>query len=109
ESKYFDALNLFSPPPVLRGYMYGAQEAHEARNSNRLLAIRLETNTSCNLHCRYCYAQSGEDSVKVANFNALKRIISEAKFEHCFNDRGACRLPVQTQRLCYGKTRFPQA
>ncbi|WP_269850105.1 radical SAM protein [Methanosarcina horonobensis] len=59
--------------------MYGAQEAQEARNSNRLLAIRLETNTSCNLHCRYCYAQSGEDSVKIADFNALKRIISEAK------------------------------
>lgn len=79
ESKNFDALSLFSPPPVLRGYMYGAQEAYEARNSNRLLAIRLETNTSCNLHCRYCYAQSGEDSVKIADFNVLKRIISEAK------------------------------
>ncbi|MDD4248742.1 MAG: hypothetical protein PHT13_06460 [Methanosarcina sp.] len=71
--------------------MYGA---HEARNPNRLLAIRLEMNTSCNLRCHYCYAQSGEDSVKVANFNALKRIISEAKFEHCFDDRGTCRVPV---------------
>lgn len=69
----------FSPPPVLKGYMYGSQEAHEARNSNRLLAIRLETNTSCNLRCRYCYAQSGEDSVKIADFNALKHIIYEAK------------------------------
>ncbi|HOW14077.1 radical SAM protein [Methanosarcina sp.] len=59
--------------------MYGAQEAHDARNSNRLLAIRLETNTSCNLRCRYCYARSGEDTVKIADFNALKRIISEAK------------------------------
>jgi radical SAM protein with 4Fe4S-binding SPASM domain len=29
--------------------------------------------------CRYCYARSGEDSVKVADFNILKRIISEAK------------------------------
>ena len=73
------ALNLFSPPPILKGYMYGAQEAHEARNSNRLLAIRLETNKSCNLRCRYCYAQSGEDSAKIADFNNLKRIISEAK------------------------------
>lgn len=59
--------------------MYGAQEAHEARNSNRLLAIRLETNKSCNLRCRYCYAQSGEDSAKVADFDALKRIVLEAK------------------------------
>ncbi len=79
EPKDFDALSLFSPPPVLRGYMYGAREAHEARNSNRLLAIRLETNKSCNLRCRYCYAQSGEDSAKIAGFNVLKRIVSEAK------------------------------
>jgi radical SAM protein with 4Fe4S-binding SPASM domain len=77
--KEFDSLSLLSPPPVLRGYMYGAQEAHEARDSNRLLAIRIETNKSCNLRCRYCYAQSGEDSAKVADFNNLKRIISEAK------------------------------
>jgi len=74
-----DVKNLFSPPPVLKRYMYGAKEAHKARNLNRLLAIRLETNTSCNLRCRYCYAQSGEDSIKIADFNALKRIISEAK------------------------------
>jgi MoaA/NifB/PqqE/SkfB family radical SAM enzyme len=79
ESKDFDSLDLFSPPPVLRGYMYGTQAAHEARNSNRLLAIRLETNTSCNLRCRYCYARSGENSVKIADFDVLKRIISEAK------------------------------
>ncbi|AKB46142.1 Tungsten-containing aldehyde ferredoxin oxidoreductase cofactor modifying protein [Methanosarcina sp. Kolksee] len=59
--------------------MYGAQEAHQARNSNKLLAIRLETNKSCNLRCRYCYAQSGEDSAKIADFNNLKRIIQEAK------------------------------
>ncbi len=70
---------LFSSPPVLKGYMYGAQEAYEARNSNRLLAIRLETNKSCNLRCRYCYAQSGEDSANIADFNNLKRIVSEAK------------------------------
>lgn len=77
--KEFDSLSLLSPPPILRGYMYGAQEAHEARDSNKLLAIRIETNKSCNLRCRYCYAQSGEDSAKVADFNNLKRIILEAK------------------------------
>ncbi len=71
--------NLFSPPPILKGYMYGAEEAYGARDSNRLLAIRLETNTSCNLRCRYCYAQSGGDSIKVADFDVLKRVISEAK------------------------------
>jgi len=70
---------LFSSPPVLKGYMYGAQEAYEARNSNRLLAVRLETNKSCNLRCRYCYAQSGEDSANIADFNKLRSIVSEAK------------------------------
>ena len=79
EPKNLDTLDLFLPPPVLKGYMYGAKEAHRARNSNRLLAIRLETNKSCNLRCRYCYAQSGEDLTKAADFNLLKRIISEAK------------------------------
>lgn len=79
ELKNFDTANVFFPPPVLRGYMYRAKEAYEARNSNRLLAIRLETNKSCNLHCRYCYARSGEGSVEVADFNILKCIISEAK------------------------------
>jgi radical SAM protein with 4Fe4S-binding SPASM domain len=74
----FDS-SLLSAPPILRGYMYGAKEAHEARDSNKLLAIRIETNKSCNLRCRYCYAQSGEDSAKVADFNNLKRIILEAK------------------------------
>ncbi len=79
ELRNFDKRDVFLPPPILRGYMYGAQEAHEARDSNRLLAIRLETNKSCNLRCRYCYAQSGEDLVKIADFKILKRIISEAK------------------------------
>jgi len=79
ESTNFDTLNVYFPPPVLRGYMYGAKEAYEARNSNRLLAIRLETNKSCNLRCRYCYARSGEDLVKVVDLDTLKSIISEAK------------------------------
>ena len=79
ESMSSDALSPFLPPPILKGYMYGAQEAREARNSNRLLAIRLETNKSCNLRCRYCYAQSGEGSAKIADINSLKQIVSEAK------------------------------
>lgn len=59
--------------------MYGSEEAYAARDSNKLLAIRLETNKACNLRCRYCYAQSAEDLVKIADFETLKRIISEAK------------------------------
>lgn len=78
-SDNFEILNDFLPPTMLKGYMYSSQEAYEARNSNRLLAIRLETNKSCNLRCRYCYAQSGEDLTKAADFEVLKRIILEAK------------------------------
>jgi radical SAM protein with 4Fe4S-binding SPASM domain len=79
ELRNFDKMDLFLPPPILRGYMYGAEEAHKARDSNKLLAIRIETNKSCNLRCRYCYAQSGENLVKIADLKILKRIISEAK------------------------------
>jgi len=78
-SFHFEIPNDFLPPPMLKGYMYSSQEAYEARNSNRLLAIRLETNKSCNLRCRYCYAQSGEDLTKTTDFEVLKRIILEAK------------------------------
>jgi MoaA/NifB/PqqE/SkfB family radical SAM enzyme len=79
ELKNPNTRSAFFPPPVLSGYMYGAKEAYEARNSNMLLAIRLETNKSCNLRCRYCYAGSGEDSAEVADLSILKRTISEAK------------------------------
>ncbi|MGB9928570.1 MAG: radical SAM/SPASM domain-containing protein [Methanosarcina sp.] len=78
-SKSSDISGSFLPPPMLRGYMYGSEEAYTARNSNKLLAIRLETNKACNLRCRYCYAQSEEDLVKRADFEVLKRIILEAK------------------------------
>ncbi|MDD4332262.1 MAG: radical SAM protein [Methanosarcinaceae archaeon] len=70
---------LFSPPPVLKGYLYGAKAAYAARDSGKLLALRLETNTSCNLRCRYCYAQSGEALAKFADFKTLCRVLSEAK------------------------------
>ncbi len=79
ELKNPNTRSAFFPPPVLRGYMYGAKKAYGARNSNMLLAIRLETNKSCNLRCRYCYAESGEDSAEVADLSILKRTISEAK------------------------------
>ena len=47
-------------PPVLAGYTYDPEDAYRARDEGRLLAIRLETNRSCNLRCRYCYAEGGE-------------------------------------------------
>lgn len=46
-------------PPFLAGYSYSPQEAREARDAGRLLTIRLETNSSCNLSCGYCHLESG--------------------------------------------------
>jgi len=46
-------------PPILVGYTYEPGEAYRARDEGRLLAVRLETNRTCNLRCRYCYAESG--------------------------------------------------
>lgn len=67
-----------SAPPILLGYSYDAQEAYKARDLNKLLAIRVETNTSCNLRCRYCYAQSGGHPKKELDFDTLRKIILQA-------------------------------
>ncbi len=69
----------FLPPPILVGYTYEAEESYQARNENRLLAIRIETNTSCNLQCQYCYAQSGTGQTKEIDFDTLINIIDQAK------------------------------
>ena len=67
-----------SSPPVLTGYTYRPGEAYAARDDGRLLAIRLETNRSCNLDCRYCYAQSGQKLGNENHFETLCRVIRQA-------------------------------
>lgn len=67
----------FRKPPLLKGYTYSPEEAYIARKDERLLTIRIETNTTCNLKCRYCYAESGGKDKKVADFDKLKRIIDQ--------------------------------
>lgn len=66
-------------PPILIGYTYAPYQAYDARDENKLLAIRVETNTSCNLRCRYCYAQSGDFEQKFIDFSLLKNVILDAK------------------------------
>ncbi len=68
----------YTPPPVLIGYTYSPADAYTARDEGRLLALRLETNTSCNLRCRYCYARSGSQS-RTADYKALHDIIRQGK------------------------------
>ena len=41
-------------PPRLRGYIWDPCDAYDARDREQLLSIRLETNRTCNLRCRYC-------------------------------------------------------
>ena len=69
----------FTSPPVLAGYTYRPEEAYAARNEGRLLAIRLETNRSCNLSCRYCYAQSGGNVTDESTYDTLCDIVRQAR------------------------------
>ncbi len=65
-------------PPILAGYTFDPAEAYRARDADRLLAIRLETNRTCNLRCRYCYAESGVAPDAVAPFEVLESRIEQA-------------------------------
>lgn len=69
----------FSRPPILVGYTYDPQDAYKARDENCLLALRLETNRSCNLRCRYCYAESGEQLENELSAETLANVVSQAK------------------------------
>ncbi|HEX2927840.1 MAG TPA: radical SAM protein [Ruminiclostridium sp.] len=61
-------------PPKLRGYSYSLEETVKARNENRLLCLRLDTNYNCNLQCAYCYSYLKHDSE-----NPLSMKIGDAK------------------------------
>lgn len=73
-----ELVKTYDRPPILRGYTYDPQEAYRARDENRLLAIRVETNRSCNLRCRYCYAQSGGDLTSELDIGVLRNTIAQA-------------------------------
>ncbi|MBE0481363.1 MAG: radical SAM protein [Dehalococcoidia bacterium] len=66
-------------PPVLAGYTYDPREAYGARDAARLLAIRLETNRSCNLRCRYCYAESESKLDHATPVDELERVVRQAQ------------------------------
>ncbi len=68
----------YGRPPILAGYTYDPREAYRARDRGRLLAIRLETNRTCNLNCRYCYARSGEHLDNELSYEVLADIVEQA-------------------------------
>lgn len=69
----------YARPPILVGYTYEPAEAYRARDQGRLLAIRLETNRSCNLRCRYCYALSGQSLRNELSLDVLADVVRQAK------------------------------
>jgi MoaA/NifB/PqqE/SkfB family radical SAM enzyme/NAD-dependent SIR2 family protein deacetylase len=66
-------------PPQLIGYTYLTEEAKQARDTDRLLSLRLETSLACNLKCRYCCNDSGEAQGVSLPKNKQKDVIQEAK------------------------------
>ncbi|NLX05868.1 MAG: radical SAM protein [Phycisphaerae bacterium] len=69
--------NRYLPPPVLAGYTYSGEEAYAARDAGQLLAIRVETNRTCNLRCRYCYAESGAE-VEGLTYAQIADVVGQA-------------------------------
>ncbi len=72
-------MNTLDRPPILVGYTYDPEDAYKARDENRLLAIRLETNHSCDLRCRYCYAEGGERLENELPYDVLADLIGQAR------------------------------
>jgi radical SAM protein with 4Fe4S-binding SPASM domain len=66
-------------PPILVGYTYDPEDAYQARDDNRLMAIRLETSRACNLRCRYCYAESDSKLANEIEYEVLTDIVRQAK------------------------------
>ena len=51
---------MFKAPPKLEGYVYSFDEAKKARDSGKILSIRLETSKRYNLKCKYYCNRSGK-------------------------------------------------
>lgn len=72
-------------PPKLVGYEFDKSEIEGAVKNKKLLALLLAYNTKCNLHCPFCFTQSGKKAIcelkkqkistDLLNFEGLKRII----------------------------------
>ncbi len=62
---------------ILRGYTYSYEEGRKARDSCRLLTLRIETSLVCNMKCRYCAWESGNALDYEIDFTELKRCIDD--------------------------------
>lgn len=64
--------------PGLAGFSFEPQEAILARDQKRLLSIRIEINTTCNLNCRYCFAQCSKKIPQEVEFHDFQKLIYDA-------------------------------
>lgn len=64
--------------PGLLGFSFDPQQAVMARDQRHLLSIRIELNTTCNLHCRYCFSKCSEKKPREVSFDNVKKVITEA-------------------------------
>ncbi|KPJ56534.1 hypothetical protein AMJ49_04635 [Parcubacteria bacterium DG_74_2] len=73
------AKNKYKAIPKLEGYYYSFKEAKEARDTGKILTIRIETSRICNLRCNYCCNRSGKPLKNELSYTKLKKLIKEAK------------------------------
>ncbi|MBS3907691.1 MAG: radical SAM protein [Syntrophaceae bacterium] len=64
--------------PRLRGYSVSLEQGRQARDSQKLLNIRLETSLRCNMNCIYCCWATGEKQGVENSYSDLERVISQA-------------------------------
>jgi len=73
------ATAMYERPPILRGYAHDPADAWAARDVGRLLAVRLETNRTCNLRCRYCHAESVRKLDQEMAYDTVVDVVAQAR------------------------------
>ncbi len=58
---------------------YTKSEIEEARSENRLLNCDIEVSRKCNLHCKFCYSDSGKQLNNEMTLAELKELIDDVK------------------------------
>lgn len=70
-------------PTKLKGYSYSVETGKSARNSEKLLTLRVETSLLCNMKCIYCAWDSGKALKDEIDFKLLKDFVTEGKELGC--------------------------
>lgn len=71
--------NKYIETPKLEGYYYSFREAVDARDSGKILSMRIETSRACNLRCKYCCNKSGKPLKNELKYEKIVNIIHQAK------------------------------